>query len=75
MSARAEFLTTLRAGLRGAPASSIDEVVADYIAHFDEGLAANRSEADIAAALGNITAQRDHARAVAKVLCGKSLPS
>ena len=62
MSARAEFLTTLRAGLRGAPASSIDEIVADYIAHFDEGLAANRSEADIAAALGDPLVLADELR-------------
>jgi len=62
MSARAEFLTTLRAGLRGAPASSIDEIVADYIAHFDEGLAASRSEADIAAALGDPLVLADELR-------------
>ena len=62
MSARTEFLATLRAGLRGAPASSIDEIVADYIAHFDEGLAANRSEADIAAALGDPLALADELR-------------
>jgi uncharacterized membrane protein len=62
MSARAEFLTTLRAGLRGAPASSIDEIVADYIAHFDEGRAANRSEADIAAALGDPLVLADELR-------------
>ena len=40
MSARAEFLTSLRAGLRGSPAAAIDEIVADYTAHFDEGAAA-----------------------------------
>ncbi len=62
MSARAEFLTTLRAGLRGAPASSIDEIIADYTAHFDEGLAANRSEADIAAALGDPLVLADELR-------------
>ena len=35
VSARAEFLATLRAGLRGAPAGSIEEIVVDYAAHFD----------------------------------------
>ena len=53
MSARTDFLAALRAGLRGAPDSSIEEIVADYNAHFDEGLAAGRSESDIAAALGD----------------------
>jgi uncharacterized membrane protein len=62
MSARAQFLITLRAGLRGAPASSIDEIVADYIAHFDEGLAASRSEAEIAAALGDPLVLADELR-------------
>ena len=62
MSTRAEFLTTLRAGLRGAPASSIDEIITDYTAHFDEGFAANRSEADIAAALGDPLVLADELR-------------
>jgi len=50
---RAEFLATLRAGLRGAPEATVEEVLADYAAHFDEGVAVQRSEADIAAALGD----------------------
>lgn len=49
---RAEFLATLRAGLRGAPQAAVDEIIADYSAHFDEGIADNRNEAEIAAALG-----------------------
>jgi len=53
VSARADFLATLRAGLRGAPDSSIDEIIADYSTHFDEGAAAARSESDVAAALGD----------------------
>jgi uncharacterized membrane protein len=51
MSGRTEFLAALKAGLRGAPITA--EVIADYSAYFDEGAAANRSEADIAAALGD----------------------
>jgi uncharacterized membrane protein len=35
------------------PAPAIDEIVADYSAHFDEGAAAKRGDADIAAALGD----------------------
>jgi len=49
---RAEFLAALRAGLRGAPPTTVEEIVADYAAYFDEGVAVQRSEADIAAALG-----------------------
>jgi len=53
VSARAEFLAALRAALRGAPEVAIDEVIAEYDAHFAEGKAASRSEQDIAAALGD----------------------
>ena len=50
---RAEFLAALRAGLRGAPPVAVEEIVADYSAHFDEGAAANRQESEIAASLGD----------------------
>lgn len=50
---RDAFLTTLRAQLRGLPPSAVEDIVSDYASHFDEGLAAGRSEADIAAALGD----------------------
>lgn len=50
---RDAFLTTLRVHLRGMPAATADDIVSDYASHFDEGLAAGRSEADIAAALGD----------------------
>ncbi|EJL36737.1 putative membrane protein [Caulobacter sp. AP07] len=49
---RAEFLTRLKRGLAGMPASAITDIVADYEAHFADGLAAGRTEADVAAALG-----------------------
>ena len=50
---KAEFLDTLRRRLSGLPPSEIDELVSDYAAHFADGMAAGRSEAEIAAALGD----------------------
>jgi uncharacterized membrane protein len=50
---RANFLAELRMGLSGLPAQEIEETVADYDAHFSEGMAAGRSEAAIATALGD----------------------
>lgn len=47
------FLNRLRSGLRGLPADVVGDIVADYEAHFAEGAAAGRSEADVAAALGD----------------------
>ncbi|MFI5001480.1 MAG: DUF1700 domain-containing protein [Reyranellales bacterium] len=49
---RLEFLDTLRRRLSGLPQAEIDELIADYATHFADGMAAGRSEADIAAALG-----------------------
>jgi uncharacterized membrane protein len=50
---KAAFLRMLRDGLAGLPGQDIDEIVSDYGVHFDEGLAAGRSEQDIATALGD----------------------
>ena len=50
---RAEFLSILHERLRGLPAPEIEELMDDYDSHFAEGLAAGRSEAEIAAALGD----------------------
>jgi len=47
------FLSRLRDGLAGLPPKEIDEIVADYAAHFSDGTAAGRSEDDVAAALGD----------------------
>ncbi|MFM8820147.1 MAG: DUF1700 domain-containing protein [Phenylobacterium sp.] len=47
------FLGRLRAGLAGLPPETIEDYVADYAAHFDEGVAAGRSEADVMAGLGD----------------------
>lgn len=50
---RQAFMARLREGLRGLPPQSVADVMSDYEAHFGEGLAAGRSEAEVAAALGN----------------------
>jgi uncharacterized membrane protein len=50
---RQGFLQTLKRGLAGLPASTIDEIAADYEAHFAEGASAGRTEAEVAAALGD----------------------
>jgi uncharacterized membrane protein len=49
---RQDYLSRLRAGLRGLSQTQIDEAVADYETHFDEARAAGRNEADVAQALG-----------------------
>ena len=75
MSARAEFLTTLRAGLRGAPPQSIEEIIADYTAHFAEGAAASRSDAEIAAALGDPLVLADELRMELRIETFEAAPS
>lgn len=50
---RAEFISRLKSGLAGMSANQIADVVADYEAHFEEAVAAGRSEAEVADALGN----------------------
>lgn len=75
MSARAEFLATLKAGLRGAPAKVVDEIVADYIAHFNDGAAANRSESDVAAALGDPLALAGELRMELRIEAFEAAPS
>jgi len=50
---KAEFLETLHRRLAGLPPDEVDELVGDYAMHFAEGTAAGRSEAGIAAALGD----------------------
>lgn len=47
------FLERLRSGLRGLPPYAIDDIVADYDSHFEDGLAAGRTEAQVAEALGD----------------------
>lgn len=50
---RDAFLRTLRLGLAGLPPQEIEDIVADYAAHFAESDASGRSEQDVAAALGD----------------------
>ncbi len=50
---RAEFISRLKRGLAGLPATTIADAVADYDAHFDDAVAAGRTEAETAAALGD----------------------
>ncbi|HEX4710554.1 DUF1700 domain-containing protein [Phenylobacterium sp.] len=50
---RQAFMARLREGLRGLPPAAVADIVADYENHFNEGEAAGRSEADVAAALGD----------------------
>ncbi|WP_255988440.1 DUF1700 domain-containing protein [Chitinolyticbacter albus] len=48
-----EFLQQLAASLEGLPETQRDDILADYREYFSDGLAAGRSEADIATALGD----------------------
>lgn len=50
---RQAFIARLREGLRGLPPQTVNDIVADYETHFTDGEAAGRSEADVAAALGD----------------------
>jgi len=75
VNARAEFLATLRAGLRGAGPKAIDEIIADYSTHFDEGTAAQRSEAEVAAALGDPLALADELRLELRIGNFEAAPS
>lgn len=47
------FLRRLKQGLAGLPPEEIEEIVADYSDHFAESNAHGRSEAEVAAALGD----------------------
>jgi uncharacterized membrane protein len=50
---RQAFMARLMEGLRGMPPMAQAEIIADYNNHFKEGAAAGRSEADVAAGLGD----------------------
>lgn len=52
---RQAFIARLREGLRGLPAQAVNDIVADYETHFVEGETAGRTEAEVAAALGDPT--------------------
>ena len=46
---RAEFMGRLRRGLVGMPTAAAADIASDYEVHFEDGLAAGRSEAEVAA--------------------------
>ena len=50
---RDAFLCILSDGLEGLPAREVDDILADYVAYFDEAHASGRSEGEVAAALGD----------------------
>jgi len=50
---RQAFIDRLRLGLSGLPPQAVAETIADYETHFAEGLAAGRSEEEVAEALGD----------------------
>lgn len=50
---RGPFLARLRQGLKGLPPEEINEIAADYEAHFTDAAQEGRSEADVAASLGD----------------------
>lgn len=50
---RDQFIERLKQGLSGMNAAAIADIVADYEAHFADAAAAGRSEAEVAAALGD----------------------
>ena len=50
---RDAFLCSLSDGLEGLPPDEVDDILADYVAYFDEARASGRSEEEVAAALGD----------------------
>ncbi|WP_117193195.1 DUF1700 domain-containing protein [Rhizobium terrae] len=50
---RDAFLRALRSGLAGLPSQDVEDIVADYAAHFAESKTSGRSEEEVAAALGD----------------------
>jgi uncharacterized membrane protein len=50
---RAEFIDRLKEGLVGLPTATANDIIADYQTHFDDGIAAGRTEAEVATALGD----------------------
>lgn len=50
---RANFIAQLRAGLSGLHPNDVNDIIADYESHFADGVAAGRSEDEVAEALGD----------------------
>jgi uncharacterized membrane protein len=50
---RIDFLRELHDGLDGLPEPDVDDILSDYMAHFEEARAEGRNEEEVAAALGD----------------------
>jgi uncharacterized membrane protein len=50
---RDEFMGRLRRGLVGMPTATAADIASDYETHFEDGAAVGRTEAEVAAALGD----------------------
>jgi len=50
---QSEFLSALAESLRGLPESEVQDILAEYEAHFRDGLSEGRPETELAAALGD----------------------
>jgi uncharacterized membrane protein len=72
---QAEFLETLHRRLAGLPQDEIDELMSDYVAHFADGKAEGRGEAEIAAALGDPVRLARELRAEAGLRRWESAPT
>jgi uncharacterized membrane protein len=65
--ARAVFLATLGTALRDTPKAAVDDILADYAAHFSEGVAQGRSEQEIATSLGDPLTLADELRVSVRI--------
>ncbi len=72
---RQQFLDQLRRGLAGLPPAEIDDIINDYSAHFTEGAAQGRTEADIAASLGDPRRLARELRAESRVRAWEEQPT
>ena len=72
---RSQFLDQLRRGLAGLPPQDLNDIIADYSAHFDEGLAHGRSEEDVAQSLGDPKRLARELRAEAQVRAWEQKPT
>ena len=72
---RAQFLDQLRYGLAGLPPQDLNDIIADYSAHFDEGQAHGRSEEDVAQSLGDPKRLARELRAEAQVRAWEQKPT
>jgi uncharacterized membrane protein len=62
-----QFLSELRAALRGLPPQEVDDIVADYRAYFTEAQAEGRGDEEVASALGDPTRLAKELRAESRM--------